>query len=42
VSNPVPRVVHPDWLHKRIAEKNDTFKQRRINEMFKVSPVRID
>lgn len=38
VSNPVPRVHHPDWLHKKILEKNDAFKQRRINEMFKATP----
>lgn len=37
VSNPVPRVQHPDWLHKKMLEKNDVFKQRRINEMFNVS-----
>lgn len=36
VSNPVPRVQHPDWLHKRMLEKNDILKQRRINEIFKV------
>jgi DNA polymerase epsilon subunit 1 len=29
-------VRHPDWLHKKILEKNDTLKQRRINEMFTV------
>ncbi|XP_074652055.1 DNA polymerase epsilon catalytic subunit A-like [Tubulanus polymorphus] len=34
VSNPVPRVQHPDWLHKRLLEKNDVFKQKRINQMF--------
>lgn len=38
VSNPVPRVQHPDWLHKRMLEKNDVLKQRRINEIFKVLP----
>jgi DNA polymerase epsilon subunit 1 len=37
VSNPVPRVQHPDWLHKKMLEKNDVFKQRRINELFKPS-----
>ncbi|XP_005182541.1 DNA polymerase epsilon catalytic subunit 1 [Musca domestica] len=36
--NPVPRVQHPDWLHKKISEKNDVFKQRRINEMFTSRP----
>lgn len=38
LANPVPRVRHPDWLHKKILEKNDTLKQRRINEMFPVKP----
>lgn len=38
VSNPVPRIQHPDWLHKRMLEKNDVLKQRRINEMFTVKP----
>lgn len=38
VSNPVPRVRHPDWLHKRLREKSDTCKQRRINEMFSACP----
>ncbi|XP_070548417.1 DNA polymerase epsilon catalytic subunit A-like isoform X2 [Ptychodera flava] len=34
VSNPVPRVAHPDWLHKKLVEKNDVFKQKKISEMF--------
>ncbi|KAB0803610.1 hypothetical protein PPYR_00580 [Photinus pyralis] len=34
VSNPVPRVRHPDWLHKKMLEKDDNFKQRRITDMF--------
>lgn len=37
VSNPVPRIRHPDWLHKKILEKSDVFKQRRITDMFSVS-----
>ncbi|CRK94685.1 CLUMA_CG008185, isoform A [Clunio marinus] len=40
ISNPVPRVQHPDWLHKKMLEKNDVFKQRRINDMFKAKPIR--
>lgn len=36
--NPVPRVRHPDWLHKKILEKNDVLKQRRISEMFTSKP----
>lgn len=38
VSNPVPRVHHPEWLHKRMLEKNDVLKQRRINEIFAAKP----
>ncbi|KAM9259918.1 LOW QUALITY PROTEIN: DNA polymerase epsilon catalytic subunit A [Cariama cristata] len=33
VKNPVPRVRHPDWLHKKLLEKNDVYKQK-INELF--------
>ncbi|KAH8310400.1 hypothetical protein KR044_001123, partial [Drosophila immigrans] len=38
LSNPVPRVQHPEWLHKKMLEKNDVLKQRRINEMFSSRP----
>ena len=34
ISNPVPRIQHPDWLHKKVLEKNDVLKQRKISEMF--------
>ncbi|KAL8180571.1 UNVERIFIED_CONTAM: hypothetical protein K2H54_028004, partial [Gekko kuhli] len=34
VKNPVPRVRHPDWLHKKLLEKNDVYKQKRISELF--------
>jgi DNA polymerase epsilon subunit 1 len=34
-ANPVPRVAHPDWLHKRILEKNDRMRQRKITDMFR-------
>ncbi|KAI3992350.1 hypothetical protein MKX01_030071 [Papaver californicum] len=37
VANPVPRVIHPDWLHKRVREKDDKFRQRKLVDMF--SPV---
>lgn len=33
---------HPDWLHKKILEKNDNFKQRRITDMFSVSSKKVD
>ncbi|KAJ6622010.1 DNA polymerase epsilon catalytic subunit 1 [Pseudolycoriella hygida] len=38
LANPVPRVLHPEWLHKRVLEKNDVLKQRRINQMFVAKP----
>ncbi|KAI9489936.1 hypothetical protein BDB00DRAFT_875783 [Zychaea mexicana] len=34
VNNPVPRVPHPDWLHKRMVDKDDKYKQHRITDMF--------
>ncbi|XP_059166217.1 DNA polymerase epsilon catalytic subunit A-like [Physella acuta] len=34
VSNPVPRIPHPDWLRKKLLERNDVFKQKKINEIF--------
>ncbi|XP_026299077.1 DNA polymerase epsilon catalytic subunit A [Apis mellifera] len=34
--NPVPRVKHPDWLHKRVMEKSATHKQRKITDVFSV------
>lgn len=30
----MPRVRHPDWLHKKLLEKNDVYKQKKINELF--------
>ena len=38
ISNPVPRVQHPDWLHKKIMEKTDVLKQRKMTEMFSKGP----
>ncbi|TPX45049.1 DNA-directed DNA polymerase [Synchytrium endobioticum] len=34
IANPVPRVKHPDWLHKRVAARDDNVKQYRITELF--------
>ena len=34
LTNPVPRVAHPDWLQKRLIEKLDYNKQKRISEIF--------
>ncbi|XP_065212426.1 DNA polymerase epsilon catalytic subunit 1 [Planococcus citri] len=38
LDNPVERVRHPDWLHKKLMNKNDVCKQRKINDMFKLKP----
>ncbi|EPQ31767.1 uncharacterized protein PFL1_01099 [Pseudozyma flocculosa PF-1] len=35
VINPVPRVRHPDWLFKRVAAKEDKFKQKKLTDVFK-------
>ncbi|XP_010557398.1 PREDICTED: DNA polymerase epsilon catalytic subunit A [Tarenaya hassleriana] len=37
VANPVPRVLHPDWLHKKVREKEDKFRQRKLVDMFSSS-----
>ena len=34
IRNPVIRVPHPDWLHKRLVEKNSLYKQKRITDVF--------
>ncbi|GEM10836.1 DNA polymerase epsilon catalytic subunit A [Rhodotorula toruloides] len=34
IPNPVPRIRHPDWLHRRVANQDDKFKQHRVDEMF--------
>ncbi|XP_048254478.1 DNA polymerase epsilon catalytic subunit A-like isoform X1 [Haliotis rufescens] len=34
VPNPVPRIPHPVWLHKKLLERNDVFKQKKISEIF--------
>ena len=34
IPNPVPRVPHPDWLHKRLNEKTDTCRQRKLTDIF--------
>lgn len=35
VSNPVPRIRHPDWLHRRVAALDDKFKQHKVTDFFK-------
>jgi len=34
VRNPVPRVAHPDWLERRIRNKDDKFQQKKMTDMF--------
>ncbi|XP_071932173.1 DNA polymerase epsilon catalytic subunit A-like [Coffea arabica] len=34
VANPVPRVIHPDWLHKKVREKDDKYRQRKLVDIF--------
>ncbi|EGO19905.1 hypothetical protein SERLADRAFT_363759 [Serpula lacrymans var. lacrymans S7.9] len=34
VTNPVPRVRHPDWLHRRVAGAIDKFKQNKVTDFF--------
>ncbi|KAJ7309581.1 hypothetical protein JRQ81_007633, partial [Phrynocephalus forsythii] len=31
---PSPSRPHPDWLHKKLLEKNDVYKQKKISELF--------
>ncbi|KAF8518703.1 hypothetical protein BU17DRAFT_90783 [Hysterangium stoloniferum] len=38
VSNPVPRIRHPDWLHRRVAALEDKFQQHKLTEFFKAMP----
>ncbi|KAJ6626952.1 hypothetical protein B0H10DRAFT_1997385 [Mycena sp. CBHHK59/15] len=36
VANPVPRIKHPDWLHRRVAGAVDKFKQNKVTDFFKI------
>jgi DNA polymerase epsilon subunit 1 len=37
VKNPVPRVPHPEWLDRRIRQKEDKFQQKKMTDMFTTS-----
>ncbi|KAH8693014.1 DNA polymerase epsilon catalytic subunit A [Talaromyces proteolyticus] len=39
LDNPVPRVQHPDWLQRRIATRDDKFKQKKMTDMFEKNPL---
>ncbi|CCW68940.1 unnamed protein product [Phytomonas sp. Hart1] len=34
IPNPVPRVLHPDWLQKRIKQQDSRFRQLSLSGMF--------
>jgi len=34
VTNPVPRIAHPDWLHRRILKTTEKFKQNKMTDFF--------
>lgn len=40
IKNPVPRVAHPDWLNRRIAQKEDKFQQAKMTDMFQKQPLK--
>lgn len=35
VSNPVPRIRHPDWLFRRVAALEDKFQQHKVTDFFR-------
>ncbi|KAF8443966.1 hypothetical protein L210DRAFT_3759100 [Boletus edulis BED1] len=41
VSNPVSRIRHPDWLHRRVAGAVDKFKQNKVTDFFSVVPRKV-
>ena len=34
IPNPVPRIPHPEWLYKRVANSDDKFRQHNILDLF--------
>ncbi|CCH58351.1 hypothetical protein TBLA_0A05580 [Henningerozyma blattae CBS 6284] len=39
VSNPVPRVQHPEWLQKKISQQEDKFKQSSLTKFFSTTKI---
>lgn len=37
LANPVPRVQHPPWLHKKVTEKSTSHRQKKITDIFTVT-----
>ena len=42
LENPLPEVQGPDWVEKKLAEKNNTHKQVGINKFFNIVPRTIE
>ncbi|KAF2099988.1 DNA polymeras-like protein epsilon [Rhizodiscina lignyota] len=42
VRNPVPRVAHPEWLERRVRQKDDVFKQKKMTDMFETKKMLAD
>jgi DNA polymerase epsilon subunit 1 len=40
VRNPVPRVAHPEWLDRRIRQKEDKLQQVKMTDMFQKQPLK--
>ncbi|CCM01776.1 uncharacterized protein FIBRA_03843 [Fibroporia radiculosa] len=36
VANPVPRIKHPDWLHRRVVALDDKFHQHKVTDFFRL------
>lgn len=34
VANPVPRIRHPDWLHRRVVAQDAKFRQHKVTDFF--------
>ena len=39
IRNPVPRIVHPDWLQRRVNAKDDHLKQKKMSSFFDKAPL---
>ncbi|KAH7095074.1 hypothetical protein FB567DRAFT_20060 [Paraphoma chrysanthemicola] len=39
VRNPIPRVPHPEWLDRRIRQKEDKLQQKKMTDMFSKKPL---
>ncbi|KAL2635827.1 hypothetical protein R1flu_007306 [Riccia fluitans] len=42
VANPVPRVAHPEWLWKKVREKDDKYRQKSLTDMFQKKPAEVN